>query len=121
MSTKIKTTKAVNVEGVMSFNYTEEGLKTADFKAAQEVIMKEFASTFKMYGARDGNLYLTEMKKRVRNRPIFRDDNSSLSLGRNGKYYFTFSLDEELVQELPQELVRQASTIAQKVIHELIK
>ena len=70
---------------------------------------------------RDGNVYVSELPKRIRNKAIFRDDNCSLSLGRNGKYYFVFSLDEERIGELPEELVRQASTIAQKVIRELTK
>lgn len=51
----------------------------------------------------------------MRKEPLFREDNSSLSLGRNGRYYFVFTLPEELVDELPLELVRQALSIAQKV------
>jgi hypothetical protein len=69
---------------------------------------------------RDGNVYMTEKPKRQKNKPLFRDDNSSLSLGRDGKYYFVFTLPEQLVAELPEQLVRQASAIAQKVIRELI-
>ena len=33
---------------------------------------------------------------------------------------FYFSLDEDRIGELPEQLVRQASSIAQKVIRELI-
>ena len=43
-----------------------------------------------------------------------------LSLGRDGRYYFVFTLPEQLVDELPKELVRQASAIAQKVMKNLI-
>jgi hypothetical protein len=59
---------------------------------------------------------MVEKPKRVRNTPIFRDDNSSLSKGKNGRYYFFFSLEEERIEELPEELVRQAVAIAEKFI-----
>jgi hypothetical protein len=36
-------------------------------------------------------------------------------LGKNDRYYFTFSLPRERVYELAAELVRQAGAIAQKV------
>ena len=57
--------------------------------------------------------------KRIRNKALFRDDNSSLSLGQNGRYYFVFSMSEERVLELPQQLVRQAKAIANKVLRDL--
>ena len=50
---------------------------------------------------------------------LFRDDNSTLSKGKNGRYYFVFSLKEKRLEELPEELVRQASEIAKKVVKEL--
>ena len=69
---------------------------------------------------RDGNVYMTEVPKFKRNKPIFRDDNSSLSLGKDDRYYFCFTLPKQLIDELPAELVRQASAIANKVIRELL-
>jgi hypothetical protein len=69
---------------------------------------------------RDGNVYITELPKRVKNKPMFRDDHYSQSLGRDGRYYFVFSLPEQQVDGLPKELVRQASAIAQKVMKNLI-
>ena len=68
----------------------------------------------------DGNVYMQQKPKRVHNKPLFRDDNASLSHGRNGRWYFYFSLDEDQIGELPEQLVRQASAIAQKVLRELI-
>jgi hypothetical protein len=70
---------------------------------------------------RDGNVYMTQQPKRVRNKAIFRDDNASLSQGQDKRWYFCFSLDENQLEQLPEKLVRQASAIAQKVIRELIK
>ena len=105
----------------MTISMLENGLKTADFMCSEDVIMESFSGTFKVQGMRDGNLYMTQKPKRVRNKAIFRDDNSSLSQGQNKRWYFYFSLDENQLEQLPEKLVHQASAIAQKVIRELIK
>ena len=105
----------------MTISMLENGLKTADFMCSEDVVMESFSGTFKVQGMRDGNLYLTQKPKRVRNKAIFRDDNSSLSQGQNKRWYFYFSLDENQLEQLPEKLVHQASAIAQKVIRELIK
>ena len=103
----------------MSFSKLETGLHALAFMCLEDVEMEAFMAKCKVQQMRDGNVYVTELPKRKRNRPLFRDDNSSLSLGRNGRYYFVFSLPEQLVDELPKELVRQASAIAQKVLKKL--
>ena len=105
----------------MTISMLENGLKTADFMCSEDVVMESFSGTFKVQGMRDGNLYMTQKPKRVRNKAIFRDDNSSLSQGQDKRWYFYFSLDENQLEQLPEKLVHQASAIAQKVIRELIK
>ena len=105
---------------MMTFGMLENGLRTADFNCCEDVEMEAFIANFKVQGMRDGNVYMTELPKRIRNKPLFRDDNSSLSLGRDGRFYFYFSLPEEMVEQLPEQLVRQAGAIAQKVIRELV-
>ena len=105
----------------MTFGKLEDGLRTADFMCCENVELEAFSGTFKVQGMRDGNVYMTEKPKRVRNKAIFRDDNASLSQGRDKRWYFIFSLDEDELEQLPEKLVRQASAIAQKVIRELIK
>ena len=112
--------REVTLDGLMTIGKSENGLRRADFTCCEDVEMQAFSGTFKVQGMRDGNVYMTQIPKRVRNKAIFRDDNASLSHGRNGKYYFYFSIDEERVDELPQQLVRQAGAIAQKVLRELI-
>ncbi len=99
-----KQKRQVFVDGMMAFDVLENGLRTADFQATE----------------RDGNLYMTEQPKRIRNKAIFRDDNAALSHGKDGRWYFSFSMDADRIGELPEQLVRQASAIAQKVIRELI-
>lgn len=118
---KEKVLKPIEAEGVMTYGQLENGMHIFDFQCLEAAEMLEVCANFKVKRMRDGNIYMTEIPKRERNTPIFRDDNSSLSLGKDGKYYFFFALPEQLIDDLPAELVRQASAIAQKVIRELNK
>lgn len=111
--------ESVTVDGLMTFGKLENGLRTADFMCVEDVVTEACVSNFRVQMMRDGNVYMTELRKRIRNKAIFRDDNCSLSLGQDGKYYFYFSMPKELVDELPRELVRQAGAIASKVLHRL--
>ena len=111
--------REVTLDGLMTIGKSENGLRRADFECCEDVEMEAFVAHFKVQGMRDGNIYMTELPKRIRNKAIFRDDNATLSHGQDGKYYFYFSIDEERVDELPQQLVRQAGAIAQKVLREL--
>ena len=116
----ITTERQVTLDGLLTLGLLENGLRTADFMCCEDVELETFSGTFKVEGKRDGNVYMTEKPKRIRNKAIFRDDNASLSHGQDGRWYFYFSLDEDRIGELPEQLVRQASSIAQKVIRELI-
>ena len=117
----ISTERQVTLDGLMTIGMLENGLRTADFQCCEDVEMEAFSGDFKVQGMRDGNVYMTEKPKRVKNKPIFREDNSSFSFGKDKKYYFYFALDEDQLVQLPEKLVRQASAIAQKVIRELMK
>ena len=108
------------VEGLMTFGMLKTGLRTLDFECCEDVDAEPFKGDFHVQGMRDGNVYMQQKPKRIKNKALFRDDNASLSKGRDGKYYFCFSMDEDHIGELPEQLVRQASAIAQKVIRELI-
>ena len=116
----ITTDKQISLDGLMTIGMLENGLKTADFMCCEDVEMESFSGTFKVQGMRDGNVYMTEKPKRIRNKALFRDDNASLSQGQDKRWYFYFSLDEDQLEQLPEKLVRQAKAIAQKVIRELI-
>jgi hypothetical protein len=117
---KISTENQVTLDGLMTIGMLENGLRSADFACCEDVEMDAFSGTFKVQGMRDGNVYMTEQPKRVRNKALFRDDNASLSQGQDKRWYFYFSLDEDQLEQLPDKLVRQASAIAQKVLRELI-
>lgn len=112
--------REATLDGMMTFSMLENGLRTLDFECCEDVAMEPFIGNFKVQGMRDGNVYLTQKPRRVKGRPLFRDDNSSLSVGRDGIIYFVFRMPEQLVHEVPGQLVRQASAIAQKVVRGLI-
>ena len=115
MTKKSKKQSTVTIDGMMTIGKTKEGLKTADFECSEYVEMEAFTGKCKVQMMRDGNMYITELPKRVRNYPIFREDNSSLSRGMNRRYYFVFSMPDELLELMPEELVRQAGVIAEKI------
>ena len=117
----ISTENQVMLDGLLTLGMLENGLRSADFMCCENVEIDSFSGTFKVQGMRDGNVYMTEQPKRVRNKALFRDDNASLSQGQDKRWYFYFSLDEDQLEQLPDKLVRQASAIAQKVIRELIQ
>ena len=108
--------REVTLEGLMTSGWLETGLRTLDFMCCENVEAEPFKGDFHVQGMRDGNVYMQQKPKRVRNKPIFRDDNSSLSLGRNSRYYFVFSMPSQRADELPEELVRQACAIAKKMV-----
>ena len=109
------------VDGLMTFGETDNGLHVLDFMCTECVEMEPFLANCKVQAMRDGNVYITERPKLKHNTPLFREDNSSLTLGRNGKYYFCFILPEELVKQLPDRLIHQALAIAQKVERTILK
>ena len=114
-NSKILVRKTIDAEGLMTFGELENGLKTMDFTCLLDMQLEATTANFKVQQMRDGNVYMTELPKRVRNNAIFRDDNASLSRGKDGKWYFYFSLDGDQLEQLPEKLVHQASAIAQKV------
>ena len=117
---KNKLKKSVTLDGLMTLGQLDDGRHTADFACCEDVQLEQIKGTFSVQIQRDGNVYMTENKKRIRNSPIFREDNSSFSHGRNKKYYYVFSMEDDRIDELAEELVRQANVIAQKIMRELL-
>ena len=103
------------MEGLMTLGMTDNGLKMLDFMCTEYVEMESFTADCRVQAMRDGNVYITEKPRRERNTPLFREDNSSLTLGRDRRYYFVFTLPERHLAQLPDRLVHQALSIAQKV------
>lgn len=120
MTKTVKMTKkrAVTVDGMMTFDKSETGQLLADFKNYEggEGI-EPFCGDCKVQVMRGGDTYIEEKpkKRRVKGKRICRQDDSTLSQGNNGMYYFFFWLSEELLEELPDRLVRQANEAAAKM------
>ena len=116
-----KQTKKENVgmttmlDGVMTFGKNDNGLNMLDFMCTELAEIAPFVANCKVQAMHDGNVYITELPKRIHNTPLFREDNSTLTLGRDGKYYFVFTMPAGLVADLPDKLTHQALAIAQKV------
>lgn len=117
---KNKLKKSVTLDGLMTLGQLDDGRHTADFACCEDVELEQIKGTFSVQIQRDGNVYMTEEKKRIRNTPLFREDNSSFSHGRNKRYYYVFSMEDNRIEDLAEELVRQANVIAQKISRELL-
>ena len=116
----VKKNKSVTLDGLMTLGQLDDGRHTADFACCEDVQLEQVEGLFKVQIQRDGNIYMTQNKKRIKNSPLFREDNSSFSHGRDKKYHFIFRMNEDLIEDLPKELVRQALAIAQKITRELL-
>ena len=104
----------------MTLYKNENGLNLMDFACTEQVRIEPFTANCKVQAMRDGFVYITEKKRRKPNKPIFREDHSSLSLGHDGIYYFIFRMPAVFVEELPERLAHEALAIAQKVVNELL-
>lgn len=113
--------KTTMLDGVMTFSKTSNGQNMLDFMCTEFAEITPFIADCKVQVMHDGNVYITEKPKRIHNKPLFREDNSSLTLGRDGKYHFIFTMPEELVDELPEQLVLQAVAIAKKVVAKILR
>jgi hypothetical protein len=111
--------KPVLLDGYMAVS-EENNLHILDFVCCEDVQMDAFTGKCKVELMRDGNVYISELPRRHKNKPIFRDDNCSLSHGHNGKFYFVFTMDDDRLDDLPQQLIQQAGNIARKVLKEII-
>ncbi len=122
-----KNSKKVNIErtttlnGMMTFGLVDSDLHILDFINTDFAEVEPFIADCKVQAMRDGNVYITQKPRRIRNTPLFREDNSSLTLGRDDRYYFYFSLSKEQLAELPHQLIHQALAIAQKVERTILK
>ena len=105
----------IMVDGMTTYGKMDNVLHVADFLCTEVVEMEPWTAVCKVQCMRDGNLYVTELPKRVRNKPIYREDNATFSQGQDRRWYFYFSMEENELPRLPEELVRQAKAIARKV------
>ncbi len=113
---KKKNQREVTLDGMMTIGKSANNLYQADFECCEDVEIEAFIGRFKVQGMHNGDMYMQELPKRVKNKPLFRLDNSSFSLGRNGQYYFNFRLAESELEALPALLMKDAREAVEKII-----
>ena len=115
-SVKKQNTEIITMlNGTMTYGIVNDNQHILDFMSIEHAEIEPYIATCKVQAMRGGNVYITQKPPRKHNTPLFREDNSSLTLGRDGKYHFIFTLPQEQEAELPDRLVHQALAIAQKV------
>lgn len=102
------------LDGIMTFGKSKNGQRNMDFMCTESAEMIPFIAKCKVQAMHNGDVYMTELPKRQRNKALFREDNSTLTLGRDGQYYFNFILPKKQAKELAEKLVKQAMAIAEK-------
>jgi hypothetical protein len=115
-NSKKKNQREVTLDGMMTIGKSDNNLYQADFQCCEDVEVETFIGRFKVQGMRDGNVYMEELPKRVKNKPLFRLDNSSFSLGRDGWYYYLFRLPESELKALPELLMKDVREAVAKII-----
>ena len=113
---KKKNQREVTLDGMMTIGKSSNNLYHADFQCCEDVEIESFVGRFKVQGMHDGNVYMEELPKRVRNKPLFRLDNSSFSLGHDGWYYYLFRLPESELKALPELLMKDVREAVAKII-----
>ena len=66
----ISSERQVTLDGLMTLGKLENGLHTADFMCCEPVETDAFSGNFNVQVMRDGNIYMQERKKRVRNNAL---------------------------------------------------
>jgi hypothetical protein len=64
------TKKEITVEGMMTFDKLGAGQRMLDFMCCEDVALEPFTGLCKVQAMRDGNVYITEKPKRVRNNSL---------------------------------------------------
>ena len=114
-SYKKTTIKDVNYEALVNLGELKDGLRIANIGSCEDVELEGFIGRCKVQLLHDGHIQIVQLPKRLRNKPIFRDDNCTFTLGKDGRYYFVFTMPEQLIFEIPGQLRRQAGAIAAKI------
>ena len=109
------TNKDVNYEALVNLGELKNGLRIANIVSCEDVEVEGFIGRCKVQLLHDGHIQIVQLPKRLRNKPIFRDDNCTFTLGKDGRYYFVFTMPEQLIFEIPGQLRRQAGAIAAKI------
>ncbi len=108
--------RMVTLDGMLTIGKLTNNLYQADFQCCEDVEVESFIGRFRVQGTHNGDLYMQELPKRTRNKPLFRLDNSTLTLGSDGMYYYIFRLSESEVKALPELLMKDVREAVAKVV-----
>ena len=117
---KKKQVRMVTLDGMLTIGKLNDNLYQADFQCCEDVEVESFIGRFRVQGTHNGDLYMQELPKRTRNKPLFRLDNSTLTLGSDGMYYFIFRLSESEVKALPELLMEDVREVVAKVVRMIL-
>ena len=117
---KKKQVRMVTLDGMLTIGKLNDNLYQADFQCCEDVEVESFIGRFRVQGTHNGDLYMQELPKRTRNKPLFRLDNSTLTLGSDGMYYFIFRLSESEVKALPELLMKDAREAVAKIVRMIL-
>jgi hypothetical protein len=101
-------TTLMTLDGMMAYGRLEDGRKTADFVNFEETQMEPVVGKFHVQLMRDGNMYMTQEKPRVRQKPVLKLAHSSVSFGKDGFDRYVFTLPSEQRSEFCQLLHDEA-------------
>ena len=87
--------RVISVDGFMTYGEWENGQRFADFGSCEEVRMEPFCMNAKVQVMRDGNMYVSQLPKRIRRKPVLKLPHGSLSFGEDGMDRFIFVLPKE--------------------------
>lgn len=112
-----KTKREISAEGLMTYGELDNGLHMADFMCCDDQEVTPFRGTCRVQMMHDGNMYITELPKRVKNKPLMRQTHSSFSLGKDKRYYFIFSLSADDLHLLPVLLIKEAKAVVKYILN----
>ena len=113
--------KQVLMDGLMSLGILKNGLHVADFDFFDVVEMDPWIAKCKVQTMRDGTMYITELPKRIRNKPSLKLPHSSVSYGGDGYDRFTFTLPSAQRDEFARLLCDEAMAAGLFVANHYIK
>ena len=70
----IKNQREVTLDGMLTIGKSSNNLYQADFQCCEDVKVESFIGRFKVQGMHNGDVYMEELPKRFRNKPLFRLD-----------------------------------------------
>ena len=100
--------RTVSVDGFMTYGEWENGQRFADFGSCEEVRMEPFCMNARVQVMRDGNMYVSQLPKRKRHKPVLKLPHGSLSFGEDGMDRFIFVLPSEQREEFVKLLGKEA-------------